>query len=472
MPPVSQSKITSELVQEIINETEQRDGESTEAIVIIDHKETPISRYDKDRKVFLREDGSSRSISAKKVQFNRLQAFRERYEIINQRVMRNEIFEKKKFVQDSTYQEISSITSLRRNPGQSSCVLGLLTQPKEGKFHLEDLTGEIEIDLSNADTSVGLFTENCVVVAQGMMKGDIFVVQVLAMPPAEDRKETCRIFPTLSVPTNRKPYTNEELESLRAEESQQAGTRVIVLSDVWLDRAKVMNGLKMMLFRYDSACKEAGEDSDLFLIFVFMGNFTSQPAPKNYTLHRELFDQLGTIIQSFKNLENKSSFIFIPGPNDVLGSNGMILPRNSLPTVITEPFKNKVPSSTFTSDPCRIKFYSQELLFHRDDICSKLRQYSRRPSNTEKSVYEHAAKTILCQGHLCPLPLHVAPIDWNYDHALRMYPLPNVLILGDKASAYTITFKSTQVANPGCFASDFTFYSYDPSIKELELCAL
>ena len=150
----------------------------------------------------------------------------------------------------------------------------------------------------------------------------------------------------------------------------------------------------------------------------------------------------------------------------------MILPRNSLPTVITEPFKNKVPSSTFTSDPCRIKFYSQELLFHRDDICSKLRQYSRRPSNTEKSVYEHAAKTILCQGHLCPLPLHVAPIDWNYDHALRMYPLPNVLILGDKASAYTITCKSTQVANPGCFASDFTFYSYDPSIKELELCAL
>ncbi|WZZ23342.1 hypothetical protein YC2023_124729 [Brassica napus] len=31
------------------------------------------------------------------------------------------------------------------------------------------------------------------------------------------------------------------------------------------------------------------------------------------------------------------------------------------------------------------------------------------------------------QSHLCPLPLMVQPIIWNYDHSLRLYPTPHTV---------------------------------------------
>ena len=36
-------------------------------------------------------------------------------------------------------------------------------------------------------------------------------------------------------------------------------------------------------------------------------------------------------------------------------------------------------------------------------------------------------KTMLSQAHLCPLPLHVRPIYWSFDAALRIYPVPDLV---------------------------------------------
>ena len=33
--------------------------------------------------------------------------------------------------------------------------------------YLEDLTGQIQVDVSNAATTSGLYTENCIVLAEG-----------------------------------------------------------------------------------------------------------------------------------------------------------------------------------------------------------------------------------------------------------------------------------------------------------------
>ena len=63
-----------------------------------------------------------------------------------------------------------------------------------------------------------------------------------------------------------------------------------------------------------------------------------------------------------------------------MAGNGLMLPRNPLPNAIARGFKDKVPACTFASNPCRIKFYTQELVFHRDDVCAKMRKYSRKPS--------------------------------------------------------------------------------------------
>ncbi|KAG5127001.1 hypothetical protein JHK82_027836 [Glycine max] len=37
--------------------------------------------------------------------------------------------------------------------------------------------------------------------------------------------------------------------------------------------------------------------------------------------------------------------------------------------------------------------------------------------------------TITHQSHLCPLPLTVQPITWNYDHCLYLYPTPHTVLL-------------------------------------------
>ena len=247
------------------------------------------------------------------------------------------------------------------------------------------------------------------------------------------------------MPTNRKPYTPEEVETMQSEEEKQDGTQMVVLSDVWLDRPRVMGGLRKLFGRFNIACQDAeASGTDVFFIFVLMGNFVSQPTVHGVGMHRELFDRLANMLEPLEALLLRSCFVIVPGPNDVVAGNALMLPRNPLPDAIAKGFKDKIPASTFASDPCRIKFYSQELVLHRDDVCSKMRTYSRKPTEG-KELHDHAVKTLLCQGHLAPLPLHAAPIDWAYDHALRLYPLPTLLVLGDRVGHYEKEFQSSKV---------------------------
>lgn len=58
------------------------------------------------------------------------------------------------------------------------------------------------------------------------------------------------------------------------------------------------------------------------------------------------------------------------------------------------------------------------------------------------------AKSVVCQSHLCPLPLHVSPVYWSYDNALRLYPLPDVLVTADKFDPFSVTQVDCTVVNP------------------------
>ena len=274
-------------------------------------------------------------------------------------------------------------------------MLGLLTQPKEGIFFLEDTSGKVKVDISNAGLGYGLFCENCIILVEGQMtpdmddrkpngesKADIFTAAQIVMPPAEMRAATLSRFPALAVPNYRKPYTPEELADLQKEESTMFNWEIVVLSDVWLDRPRVMGGLKQLFGRFDIACRDAEEADDVYFIFVLMGNFLSQVSPHGVAQHKEHFDKLATLLESFKHLLGKASFVIMPGPNDVIAGNELVLPRSPLPDVITKNFKEKIPSSNFTSSPCRIKFCTQELVFSRDDICNKLRKFSRKPKGS------------------------------------------------------------------------------------------
>ena len=78
------------------------------------------------------------------------------------------------------------------------------------------------------------------------------------------------------------------------------------------------------------------------------------------------------------------------------------------------------------------------------------------------------AKTVLDQGHLCPLPLSVRPVFWGFDHSLRLIPQPNALFLGDQYDQFVHEYRGTNIGNPGSFSTDFSFVVFWPSTGEME----
>ena len=81
----------------------------------------------------------------------------------------------------------------------------------------------------------------------------------------------------------------------------------------------------------------------------------------------------------------------------------------------------------------RLKFYTQEIAIFRNDIVERLQRHSLLTPTTSidgrkaMSTAKLAVHTIVDQGHMCPLPMHLQPLYWEYDYALRMYPLPDVV---------------------------------------------
>lgn len=184
------------------------------------------------------------------------------------------------------------------------------------------------------------------------------------------------------------------------------------------------------------------------------------------------FGKLGEMIAAHTRLKEHSKFLFIPGPDDAGPSN--VLPRCALPKYLTEELQKHIPNAIFSSNPCRVKFYTQEIVFFRQDMLYRMRRSCLMPPSTEETCdhFEHLVATITHQSHLCPLPLTVQPIIWNYDHCLYLYPTPHTIVLGDRSQQKAFKYTGITCFNTGSFAIDNTFVAYRPCSQEVELSAL
>lgn len=63
------------------------------------------------------------------------------------------------------------------------------------------------------------------------------------------------------------------------------------------------------------------------------------------------------------------------------------------------------------------------------------------------------------QGHLTSLSLNALPIHWDFDYCLRLYPLPDLIVIGDKSDAYQGCYKDCNVVNPVSFIT-LVFYFF------------
>jgi hypothetical protein len=62
-------------------------------------------------------------------------------------------------------------------------------------------------------------------------------------------------------------------------------------------------------------------------------------------------------------------------------------------------------------------------------------------------AYQQFARTLISQGTLSPLHPIAQPIFWQYDAALSLYPLPDLIVIGDPSKGFQTTFRDCTVMN-------------------------
>ncbi|KAF6141158.1 hypothetical protein GIB67_006603 [Kingdonia uniflora] len=286
-------------------------------------------------------------------------------------------------------------------------------------------------------------------------------------PPLEDRDDSLAILEGFDFFGGGSLSTEEKFR-LSELEKRAVNDMFVVFSDVWLDHEKTMEKLTTVLDAYE-------ELEVVPYLFVLMGNFCSRPCNlsfSSFSAVRIHFTKLGELIGAHPRLKEHSTFLFIPGPDDAGPST--VLPRCALPHYLTEELQKHIPHAIFSSNPCRIKFCTQEIVIFRQDLLYRMRRSCLIPPSTEDAndPFQHLVTTIILQSHLCPLPLTVQPILWNYDHCLRLYPTPHTIILGDRSEQKEYNYKDTTCFNTGSFANDNTFAVYRPCSQEVELSAV
>lgn len=477
------SNLVSEQVMETVLSKWQEKATTTSAsdltmdkvVQAIDSfKEVPRYTYRADRKQFLPAGASALHPTAASA---KAAVFRDRLVMLRQRTMRNELFMPAlEGVSDTERRfQLTPLSALlgaagdshdRSTANDSIVVMGMLSQLQEGKFYLEDLDGKLRVDLSQTEFTMGLFTEQTVVISEGVYKDQLFHATSIGFPPPELRTKTLRAHSALNF-FGGEAVSVERREMVEEFEVQNEEAMFIVISDVWLDKPAVLAKLRKLFEGFEGMGKN--------VVFVLMGNFLSEP--HGAAAHKVLTDSLNdltNLISDFDDLRNNATFLMVPGPRDVGGSS--ILPRRSLPGYCTERMRARIPHANFTSNPARVRYCTQELVFFREDIVNKMRRNcivvpgaSDDADPDTADISQQVVKTLIDQGTVSPLPVHVSPVYWEYDHALHLYPTPDVLVLADKFDAYNVEYNACTCFNPGSFfSSDWNFMVYTPSKARID----
>ncbi|GAD98630.1 conserved hypothetical protein [Paecilomyces variotii No. 5] len=344
--------------------------------------------------------------------------FRDRYNLIYQRLLRNESFQSSLLGADDSWPRGSSsksvgqqsykltlIANLLGRSGTSHLVLGLLSISPSGDLSITDLTGSIALDLTHARTvpeDSAWFAPGMVVLVDGIYEeeetvrgstlggnsgvggtiGGRFVGISVGAPPCERREITLGMnirkgqkdvtaggfgwVDFLGVGSERaqgQRMRRIERQCLRREnEDEHHSTRrtMVVMSELNLDNVKTLEALREALNIYNSLPTE-----ELPLVFFMIGNFV-----KNAVIngggrggsieYKEYFDSLATALSEFPSLLRHSTFIFVPGDNDPWASAfstgaATTIPRDGVPDMFTSRIKRAFTAANNDADASRSK---------------------------------------------------------------------------------------------------------------------
>lgn len=302
--------------------------------------------------------------------------FRHRYNLIHQRLLRNESFQTSSIVSAritssqrssstmATAQQaykLTPIANLLGRSGSSHVLLGMLTISPTGLLTLNDLTGSIALDIQHArpvPEDSAWFAPGMIVVIDGTYEeegssagpgldgnwgvggalGGEFIAYSFRTPPGESREVTLGVIGEgkngilkqgggfgwvdfLGVGSERAVGTSmRKLEKsvLRGgpESLAEGRGRMVILGEVELDNARTLQALKKVLGLYAA---EAADQTPM--VFVLMGNFVRYAVMNGggsggSIEYKEYFDSLASALSEYPTMLQNTSFVFVPGDND------------------------------------------------------------------------------------------------------------------------------------------------------------
>jgi len=242
----------------------------------------------------------------------------------------------------------------------------------------------------------------------------------------------------------------QELERTNTE------TTIVFLSDVRLDLPVVMEKLRQLFVGYDSCPPQA---------IVLMGPFTA--STRNHHELRHHLDALGGLAAGCEQLKKQTDLILVPSSEDPTAPN--ILPRAPIPECLAAGLLKAWPRTQLATNPCRLQYCTQQIVVCRLDLMAKFcRNTLHFPEDTSQ-IEQHFARTIVCQGHLVPIHPIAMPVHWDYDPALWLYPLPDLIVMGDSCQSFSSNQHGCTVLNTGSFVkSKFAFKVYIPATRTIE----
>ncbi|KAL4801400.1 DNA polymerase alpha/epsilon subunit B-domain-containing protein [Aspergillus unguis] len=329
--------------------------------------------------------------------------FRDRYNIVHQRLLRNESFQvsltsasaptlqrsSSSFAKTQCYR-LTPIANLLGRSGTSHLLLGLLSIAPTGELSLTDLTGSIVLDLSHArliPENGAWLTPGMFVLVDGIYEeeenvrgstlggnsgiggaiGGKFVGITICGPPSERRDTSLGLnlhdksqeisssggfgwVDFLGVGSERAQGSRmRQIQSrcLReAHDGVQLNRRfkIVIMGEVNLDNMKTMDALRKVFSLYNEAPLQ-----DRPMIFVLIGNFVHKAiinggGQSGSIEYKECFDMLALVLSDFPTLLQRSTFVFVPGDNDPWSSAfsagaSSAIPRHPVPDLFTSRVK-------------------------------------------------------------------------------------------------------------------------------------
>ncbi|KAK6198577.1 DNA-directed DNA polymerase epsilon, subunit B [Scheffersomyces amazonensis] len=538
------------------NESEEQSLNWEDFFKFINPSDQTPCKFDKQRKQFTltphgRHDKKTLTDSLNNYLQSSIELFNNRYNLLYDRLSRNENFQKTSYSSISSISrtmnhltsEITLIKNVLGRDGSKFILFGLLSKGANDEYVLEDSSDYIELNLSQAYKTQGSFYfPGMFVIVEGIYSasgglssnrsdyiGGCFHVSNIGHPPAERREisnENYGYPDFLGIHKQSGDMVLKVNKALRKklvslERSLHHHKFIFLGSECNLDNFKILDGLKKFFNRLENSIIESN-DEDIPLALVLTGSFSSKPltgtsstiaSVTNSELYKGYFDDLSTLVSQFPNVVQKVKFVLIPGKNDPwqssysLGSsNSNYFPQTSIPRLFVNRLERLLPKGhlILSWNPTRINYLSQEIVILKDELISKFKRNDiifESDLQLEKELVkldesperinhlisqeqtEHISpkikqarklvKTLLDQGHLQPFLKELKLVNPDYDYALRIEPLPTVLILHDENfDNFEITYNGCKVINITKLVSPtnrkLNFVEYTPCHKKFD----